>query len=253
MIISIRPVETICLSALAIWHLAALKEFVRGRATWRDVPLALSPLIGAAIFVLSVAEVRWFAPRRERVRLHTDLRRLIDHLQASLAAGLHLRQSLERLELEPYTSDALGQSLVRLRNGLASAQSFRELLRSESEALTAAPGDARLAGALFASLSACERLGANTRTLLAAASASLEERLSLLRKLRADTAQARFQALLLCSSPVAAAMVYAVFLPKRFEFFTHSWVGGGIFSISLLLTAIGALIAWRLVEAGGRA
>lgn len=183
---------------------------------------------------------------RERRVFAPALGELLDHVQSSLSVGLPLRRTLEDTATLRGPSLRLRADLQRLRSRLEVGEGVPSALRAEGERLLAAGGEQRLLGLLFTNLALCERLGSNTAQVVGSVRARLGERASLLRKLRADTAQVRFQGAVLCAAPAAFALGYAILSPARFSFFLDSPAGVLVLAIVAALNAIGAFVTFRL-------
>lgn len=188
----------------------------------------------------------WLQRRRERALFLSELRAVVDHLAAASAVGLHLRQALPR-EVDGIRSSVLRGVLVALEQARLLGEDVNARMEREGRRLLAARGEERYAGLLFVNLAVSERLGANTQALVRALRARLDVRITLLRKLRVDTAQVRFQGVVLCIAPFLVGAGYALVFPHRFAFFLESTLGHALLALILMLVLLGGGISWRCV------
>ena len=188
--------------------------------------------------------------RRQRGALRNDLRVILDHLMAASAAGLHVRQALPRGSGE-FESRLMIQTLAALDHARALGLDVNRALQCQGGRLSLQKDEGRYLGHLLVSLALCERMGVNTSRLLGALRTRLDERLALLRKLRVETAQVRFQALVLCVAPFAFGAGYAVIFPARFAYFLDSPVGHCLLCASIVSTTLGGFLTWRMAQRWG--
>ncbi|MCA2959181.1 MAG: hypothetical protein IOD12_02955 [Silvanigrellales bacterium] len=189
----------------------------------------------------------WLKRRKERSLFLAELRMLIDHLSAATSVGLHLHQSFPR-DAETYLSLTLRNTFAALERSRILGEDTNALMEKEGRLLLLGKGEERYAGLLFASLAVSERMGANTSKLLQALRVRLDARHALLRKVRIDTAQARFQGVVLCLAPFLLGGGYAFIFPRRFAFFLDTPIGNGLLAVILALTLLGGAVTWRLVS-----
>ena len=240
---------TLCCAVLVAWTPLRLSI---GSGRTGDLFAATCPFWDLVLCGSSAVRSRWLEPRRERAKLRADARVLVDDLQSSLSAGLHLRQAFERLTPTVFTSCALREALGRLCEALASGMTLASALCVQGAFLNAQGPEARLLGMSFLGLSVCERLGANPRALLSSAGARLEARTELLRRIRVQTALVRAQAVALCVAPLAALVLTAAFVPGASHFYAHAIAGRACAVCVGLLTVAGALWTQSLVEKESR-
>lgn len=182
----------------------------------------------------------------ERKAFAPALGELLDHVQSSLSVGIPLRRTLEEAASLRGRSARMRENLLRLRTRLDVGEGVPVALRAEGERLLAVGGEERLLGLLFTNLALCERLGANTAQVVGSVRARLGERAALLRRLRADTAQVRFQGAVLCCAPSVFALGFAVLSPERFDFFLGSSIGVVTLGVVAALNVTGGLVTFRL-------
>lgn len=229
-------------AVLFAWSFCALKY----RLKW--LPLTLLTPFGWFVHELYERFLKlWIRRRRERAVFLSELRSLLDTLGAATSVGLHVRQAIPR-EAVRFQSSALRGALEALECARLLGEDFNATLEREGRRLLSEAGEERYAGILFASLAVSERLGANTNNLLQALRARIDGRQALLRKIRIDTSQARFQGAVLCIAPFVLGGGYAFVFPKRFEFFLESSVGNGLLILIFALTLVCGAVTWRLVS-----
>ena len=189
----------------------------------------------------------WLKRRKERSLFLAELRMLLDHLSAATSVGLHLLQSFPR-DGESYLSPVLRNTFAALERSRILGEDTNAIMEKEGRHLLSKNGEERYAGLLFTSLAVSERMGANTSKLLQALRDRLDARHALLRKIRIDTAQARFQGAVLCLAPFFMGGGYAFVFPRRFSFFLDTPIGNGLLVVILALTLLGGAVTWRLVS-----
>jgi Flp pilus assembly protein TadB len=214
---------------------------------WRSVLFALFPWTWLLQESLRRTVGVWLEGARERKNIFKDLRLVVDQLQASLAVGMPLRGAFERMGRENWRSGVFRENIDKVTSSLALGRSLKETLDSTGAALLSGKGESRTVGVLFSSLALCEELGANTEALLGSLKVRLGEREELIRRMAAGTAQVRFQAFVLCVSPLAFAVGYLLLSPSKLKFFTDTWVGISVLGVSLGLNGAGAYTTWKMV------
>jgi Flp pilus assembly protein TadB len=183
----------------------------------------------------------------ERAAVTFDLRKLLDDVEGGLAVGLHVRQAFPS-DGRGYRSRIVASTLRALAESHESCDGAAAL-EAEAHRLLAAPQeDFRLLGAFLSSLALCEKVGANTGNLLRAMRGRLEEREALRRRMRADTAQIRFQAWVLCCAPSAFGIGHALVFPSRSAFFVSSGLGLICLTVVMVGNLAGAGWAWLLCQ-----
>jgi Flp pilus assembly protein TadB len=185
--------------------------------------------------------------KREAIAFREDFAQFIDDLSAGTSAGRQLVQALTGIDTERLRSKIVISALCQVKGSLQAGKGFQFALLQELEENHEPKqlyGEIQL---LFKTLSACHCLGASISKLLSALREQEMETSRLKRKVLRETAQVRFQGLVLCLSPLCLVTLYCVFSSEKFAFFFGTWAGRGVLGIVLCLTAMGAYVANKIL------
>ncbi len=221
---------------------------VAGGAMW----VVLGTAVGAAIacgmvFAAAVAFVR-SADRRYLARFTAQLALVAQQLAGGLAAGLSLRQSIERTarDVPQPASIELGRLATELRLGAR----VEPALAGFAERL-ADPAVRLLVTAIVVQRS----VGGNLAEGLARLAAQLDDRERLMREARSATAQARMSAWLVAGLPAVGGLAVELAAPGTLERTLGHGPGRILLALAALLEFLGVVLVRRIttdvVDSGG--
>jgi len=177
--------------------------------------------------------------RREQAEARAALGTAARRLAAEVGAGRTIESALR---------SAAGAAPPSLTLALAQAARDLEDGREPGPALAACLGDEAPARMFGASLALARRSGGDLAELLRGLARSLDERARVEADVRAQTAQARFSALIVPLLPVLALVGLAMLDPAGIEALLTTGMGRAVLCVAFVLDLVGLLVIRQVTQ-----